>query len=204
MNAATAGPEGPTDNRVPQKDTPGRGWEELIADGEGLKIMEERPKVRIFDHKLAPKPATSGGSGVTGRRVPPRGRGSVHQAFAGRDDREELIASPVDVRTGELIRRWTVRAAQRFLAAPPDEDRAALVEEATRVTASIRASLAELADLHHEVDRIVGLVPAEFRAGLVPFKKLLRRSVDRALAGDLEGAAQLRDVAFETLDEVAR
>ena len=39
----------------------------------------------------------------------------VHQQIMGREDREEIISNPVDVRTGEKIDRWTYRGMQRFL-----------------------------------------------------------------------------------------
>lgn len=38
-----------------------------------------------------------------------------HQQIMAKDDREELISNPVDVRTGEAMERWTYRAMQRFL-----------------------------------------------------------------------------------------
>lgn len=78
----------------------------------------------------------------------------VHQQIAGRDDREELIANPIDVRTGEKIERWTYRGMQRYLgqkasphySAPPatTEDKIeyalSLVEDET-VADEVRAAL---------------------------------------------------------------
>lgn len=133
-----------------------RRWEDLIAEGEALKVMEDRVQseygnIRWQWGDLALEVARVGRAGAHSNaeerlrkfadeldseyetlrvyryvadRWPPDMRvsgeqWSVHQLFAGRDDREELISGPVDVRTGEKLERWTFRAAQRFLGNKP-------------------------------------------------------------------------------------
>lgn len=168
-----------------------RSWDELVAAGAELKIMEDRVEaeagnVRWLWGDLALEVAPIGANGEhTGAlerlekyadqldvsysalreyrrvadawpaamRVAPQ-PWTVHQQIAGRDDREELIANPVDVRTGEKLDRWTSRAMQRYLgkkpsphySAPPvtPEDKIehalALIEDAT-VADELRAVL---------------------------------------------------------------
>lgn len=133
-----------------------RSWDDLIADGRDLKIMEERVEaeagnVRWLWGDLALEVAAIGRAGDHSgsekrlrrfsdeldvsfeslreyRRVAAQWPNamrmanqpwSVHQMFASREDREEIIANPVDVRTGERVDRWTFRGAQRFLGNKP-------------------------------------------------------------------------------------
>lgn len=135
-----------------------RSWDELVAEGEQLKIMEDRVEaeagnVRWLWGDLALEVAPMAGDGVNngatevlrryadeldvsfeslrayrnvadawpaGIRIPAEPWG-VHQLFMGRDDREEWIANPFDVReeTRGPMDRWTYRAAQRFLGKKP-------------------------------------------------------------------------------------
>lgn len=129
-----------------------KSWNELIAAGEELKVMEDRidaeaGNVRWLWGDLALEVAPMGANGEhtgatdrlrkyadeldvsfeslrqyrnvadkwpAGMRVPAQ-PWVVHQMIAARDDREEIIANPVDVRTGEKVERWTYRGMQRFM-----------------------------------------------------------------------------------------
>ena len=166
-------------------------WDQLVAEGQELKIMEDRIEaeagnVRWLWGDLALEVAPMGQRGHDNGAIArlreyadeldvsfeslrqyravadawPNGVRSplqpwiVHQQIAGRDDREELIASPVDVRTGEKVDRWTYRGMQRFLGqktsphytAPPSttEEKAevalALVQD-EEVAAAVRKAL---------------------------------------------------------------
>ena len=151
-----------------------RSWEDLIAEGEQLKIMEERVEAEAGNVRwhwgdlaleVAPVGHDKSNTGSYqrlrefaealdisfeslrqyrtvaykwphGMRVPSQ-PWAVHQQIMGRSDREELIANPVDVRTGEKVDTWTFRSMQRYLGhkespsyiAPPSssEDKAEVV-----------------------------------------------------------------------------
>lgn len=153
-----------------------RAWSELIAEGQQLKVMEERVEAEAGNVRwlwgdlaleVAPMGTSHARTGVSDRlrkfadqldvsfesldqyrkvaNAWPEGMRSpsqpwvVHQMIMGREDREELIGSPVDVRTGERTDQWTYRAMQRYLGrkvsphyvAPPTtiEDKAELARE---------------------------------------------------------------------------
>lgn len=131
-------------------------WDELLAEGERLKVMEERIDAEAGNVRwlwgdlaleVAPMGADQARNGAMeklrrfadeldisfeslrqyrtvaekwphGMRVPSQ-PWVVHQQIMGRDDREEIISNPVDVRTGEKLDRWTYRAMQRFLGQKP-------------------------------------------------------------------------------------
>lgn len=129
-----------------------RNWDELVAEGRELKVMEERIDAEHGNIRwqwgdlaleVAPMGERGHDSGATERlkrfadeldvshsalreyrRVADAWPNAMrvafqpwiaHQMFASRDDREELIANPIDVRTGERMPKWTHRACQRFL-----------------------------------------------------------------------------------------
>lgn len=168
-----------------------RTWDELIAKGEELKVMEDRIDAEAGNVRwlwgdlaleVAPMSTRGHDSGAYGRLQEfadqldvsfeslrqyrsvadswPNGVRSpfqpwiVHQKIANREDREELISNPVDVRTGEKVDRWTYRGIQRYLGiktsphyqAPPNttEEKAELalsLAEDEEVAAVLRKTL---------------------------------------------------------------
>ena len=98
----------------------------------------------------------------------------VHQQIMGRDDREELIASPVDVRTGEAMDRWTFRAMQRFLGQKPSPHYRKPPQTSAEKLTEIKGMVATVGDdeatefIDHVVDILEALDERTERTGSDP------------------------------------
>lgn len=191
-------------------------WDDLLAEGEQLKIMEDRidaeaGNVRWLWGDLALEVAPMGGgpggvgNGATdklqrfadeldvsfqslrqyrtvaekwpiGMRVPMQ-PWVVHQQIMGREDREELIASPVDVRTGERTDRWTYRNMQRFLGKKPSPHYAAPPSTTEEKVEAVK-ELLEDPEVRSEVVRSLETERPTIEPGSKP-----ERSLDERWAG---------------------